>query len=63
MSDQAGDKKFELSDKRRQQLRQEGNIPRSHDVSTTTILATGLCILTCGGGLMINSRWASRAGW
>ena len=54
MSDQAGDKKFELSDKRRQQLRQEGNIPRSHDVSTTTILATGLCILTCGGGLMIN---------
>lgn len=54
MSDQAGEKKFALSDKRRQQLRQEGSIPRSHDVSTTTILAVGLGILTCGGGLLIH---------
>ena len=54
MSDQAGEKKFDLSDKRRQQLRQEGNIPKSHDVSTTTILAVGLGILTCGGGLLIH---------
>ena len=53
MSDQAGEKKFELSEKRRQELRQEGNIPRSHDISTTTILATGLGMLTCGGGLLI----------
>jgi flagellar biosynthetic protein FlhB len=54
MSDQAGEKKFDLSDKRREQLRQEGNIPRSHDVSTTTTLAVGLGILTCGGGLLIH---------
>ena len=54
MSDSAGEKKFDLSAKRREQLRQEGNIPRSHDVSTTTILAVGLGILTCGGGLLIH---------
>lgn len=54
MSDQAGEKKFDLSDKRREQLRQEGNIPRSQDVSTTTILAAGLGMLVCGGGLLIH---------
>jgi flagellar biosynthetic protein FlhB len=54
MSDSGGEKKFDLSAKRREQLRQEGNIPRSHDVSTTTILAVGLGILTCGGGLLIH---------
>lgn len=53
MSDDAADKKYDLSAKRREQLRQEGNIPRSHDVSTTTILAMGLGMLTCGGGLLI----------
>ncbi len=53
MSDQAGEKKFDLSERRRDQLRQEGNIPRSHDVSTTTILAVGLGLLTCGGGLLV----------
>jgi flagellar biosynthetic protein FlhB len=53
MSDSAGEKKFDLSDKRRQELRQEGSIPRSHDVSTTTILAVGLVMLTCGGGYLI----------
>jgi flagellar biosynthesis protein FlhB len=55
MSDQAGEKKFDLSDKRRQKLREEGNIPRSHDVSTTTILAVGLGILTCGGSALITN--------
>jgi flagellar biosynthesis protein FlhB len=54
MSDEAGEKKFDLSDKRRQQLRQEGNIPKSHDVSTTTILAVALGILTCGGSILIH---------
>lgn len=54
MSDEAGDKKFDLSAKRREQLRQEGNIPRSQDISTTTTLAVGLGILTCGGGLLIH---------
>jgi flagellar biosynthesis protein FlhB len=54
MSDEAGDKKFDLSAKRREQLRQEGNIPRSQDISTTTTLAVGLGILTCGGGAMIH---------
>ena len=54
MSDEAGEKKFELSDKRRQQLGAEGNIPKSHDVSTTTILAVGLGMLTCGGGMLID---------
>src|SRR5476651_2162308 len=53
MSEDAGDKKFDLSDKRRDQLRQEGAIPRSLDVSTTTILAVGLGMLVCGGGLLI----------
>jgi flagellar biosynthetic protein FlhB len=53
MSDSAGEKKFDLSEKRRQELRSEGNIPRSHDVSTTTILAVSLGMLTCGGGLLI----------
>ena len=53
MSDEAGEKKFDLSDKRREQLRQEGNIPRSQDVSTTTILAAGLGMLVCGGGMLI----------
>ena len=53
MSDEAGDKKFDLSDKRREQLRAEGNIPRSHDISTSTTLGVGLAILTCGGGLLI----------
>jgi flagellar biosynthesis protein FlhB len=53
MSDEAGDKKFDLSEKRRQQLRAEGNIPRSHDISTTTTLAVGLGILTCGGEMLI----------
>ena len=53
MSDSAGEKKFDISEKRRQQLRQEGNIPRSHDVSTTTILAVTLGMLTTGGGMLI----------
>jgi flagellar biosynthesis protein FlhB len=55
MSDEAGEKKFDLSAKRRDQLRQEGNIPRSNDISTTTILAVGLGLLTCGGGLLIQN--------
>jgi flagellar biosynthetic protein FlhB len=53
MSDQAGEKKFEISQKRREQLRQEGNIPRSHDVSTTTILGLGLSMMIGGGSLLI----------
>jgi flagellar biosynthesis protein FlhB len=53
MSDEAGDKKFDLSERRRQKLREEGNIPRSHDVSTTIILITGLAGLLTGGGLLI----------
>ena len=55
MSDESGEKKFELSAKRREQLRGEGSIPKSLDVSTTTILAVGLGMLTCGGGLLITS--------
>ncbi len=54
MNSDAGEKKFDLTDRRREQLRQEGNIPRSHDVSTTTILATGLLMLIWGGGLLIH---------
>jgi flagellar biosynthesis protein FlhB len=53
MSDKAGEKKFDLSERRRQQLRQEGNIPRSHDISTATILLTGLAGLLTGGGVLI----------
>jgi flagellar biosynthesis protein FlhB len=53
MSDEAGEKKFDLSQKRREQLRQEGNIPRSHDVSTTVILGVGLCLMVWGGGMLI----------
>ena len=54
MSADSGDKKFELSNKRRNQLRQEGSVPRSHDVSTTTILAAGLLMLIWGGGVFIH---------
>jgi flagellar biosynthetic protein FlhB len=54
MSSEGGEKKFDLSDQRRKQLRKEGNIPRSHDVSTTIILATGLLMLIWGGGMLIH---------
>jgi len=53
MSAEGGDKKYDLSAKRRDQLRQEGNVPKSMDVSTTTILAVGLGMLVCGGGMLI----------
>jgi flagellar biosynthesis protein FlhB len=53
MSDQAGEKKFDLSDRRRQQLREEGSIPRSQDISTTMTLAVGLGFLVSGGGFLI----------
>lgn len=53
MSAEGGDKKYDLSQKRRDQLRKEGTIPKSLDVSTTTILAVGLGMLICGGGLLI----------
>jgi flagellar biosynthetic protein FlhB len=54
MSDEGGEKKFDLSDKRRQQLREEGSVARSHDVSTTTILGVGLAMLVWGGGMGVN---------
>ena len=53
MSDQAGEKKFDLSARRREELRQEGNIPRSHDISTTTTLIVGLGLMLIGGGFLI----------
>jgi flagellar biosynthesis protein FlhB len=49
MSDEGGEKKFELSEKRRNKLRQEGMVPKSHDVSTAAILAVGLSLLVLGG--------------
>jgi flagellar biosynthesis protein FlhB len=52
MSD-SGDKKFELSDRRRQELRREGAIPKSHDVTTTTTLAVGLALMVWGGGMIV----------
>ncbi len=55
MSDEAGEKKFDLSEKRRQQLRDEGSIPKSPDVSTTVTLAVGLGFLTCGGAVLIEN--------
>jgi len=53
MSDQAGEKKFELTERRRKQLRDEGMMPKSVDVSTTSTLAVGLGIFVTGGGLLI----------
>jgi flagellar biosynthesis protein FlhB len=53
MSDSAGEKKFDLSDRRRQQLREEGVVPKSVDVSTTMTLAVGLGLLVTGGGMLI----------
>jgi flagellar biosynthesis protein FlhB len=53
MSDQAGEKKFDLSDRQRQKLREEGIMPKSVDVSTTITLVVGLGILVGGGGLLI----------
>jgi flagellar biosynthesis protein FlhB len=48
-----GDKKHGLSDKRRQKLRDEGNIPKSHDITTTVILGMGLSSLVWGGGMLV----------
>jgi flagellar biosynthesis protein FlhB len=48
-----GDKKFDLSDRRREQLRQEGSIPKSHDVTTTTTLGVGLAMMVWGGGMVV----------
>ena len=53
MSDEAGEKKFDLSDRRKAELTAQGNIPRSMDVSTTTILGVTLAMLTTGGGLLV----------
>jgi flagellar biosynthesis protein FlhB len=53
MSDEAGEKKFDLSDRRRQQLREEGIMPKSVDVSTTITLVVGLGILVTAGGMLI----------
>src|ERR1700744_4076297 len=53
MSDQAGEKKFELSEKRRNTLREQGSGARSHDVTTTTVLGVGLSLLVYGGGTAI----------
>jgi len=53
MSDQAGEKKFDLTERRRQQLREEGVMPKSVDVSTTLTLAVGLGMLVMGGGMLI----------
>ncbi len=50
---ESGEKKFDLSAKQREKLRQEGNVPRSHDVSTSTNLAVGLTILVLGGGMLV----------
>ena len=49
MSESTGEKKFELSDKRRGQLREQGSVARSTDVSTATILGVGLVLLLSGG--------------
>jgi len=53
MSDSAGEKKFDLSQKRRDDLTKQGNIPRSHDVSTTTILA-----VTLGGTSLLGGKFS-----
>ena len=53
MSDEGGEKKFDLSERQRAKLRQEGSVPRSHDVSTTTILGVGLSLLIGGGAMMV----------
>ena len=53
MSDQAGEKKFDLTERRRRQLREEGMMPKSIDVSTTITLAVGLGILVSGGSVLI----------
>jgi flagellar biosynthetic protein FlhB len=55
MSDQTGEKKFDLTERRRQQLREEGVMPKSIDVSTTITLAVGLGILVTGGGMLIQN--------
>jgi len=53
MSDQAGEKKFELSEKRRNTLREQGSVARSTDVTTTAVLGVGLSLLVYGGGTAI----------
>jgi flagellar biosynthesis protein FlhB len=51
--DSGGDKKFDLSQKQRDKLRNEGVVPKSVDISTTMILAVSLGILVTSGSLMI----------
>jgi flagellar biosynthesis protein FlhB len=53
MSDEAGEKKFDLTDRRRQKLREEGVMPKSTDVSTTITLAVGFSMLVIGGGGLV----------
>jgi flagellar biosynthetic protein FlhB len=53
MSESTGEKKFELSDKRRGQLREQGSVARSSDVSTATILGVGLVLMLSGGATAI----------
>jgi flagellar biosynthetic protein FlhB len=53
MSESVGEKKFELSDKRRGQLREQGSVARSHDVSTAVILGVGLVLFLTGGATTI----------
>ena len=53
MSDEAGEKKYDLTDRRRQQLREEGVMPKSTDVSTTITLAVGFSMLVIGGGGLV----------
>jgi flagellar biosynthesis protein FlhB len=53
MSSDGGEKKFELSAKRREELRREGQIPRSQDISTVAILTVGFGGLLWGGGMLI----------
>lgn len=52
MSDQAGEKKFDATAKRRETLRKKGNVAKSRDIPTTVVLAAGLIgILLLGGGI------------
>lgn len=53
MSDDGGDKKFDLSQKKREELHAKGDVPRSHDVTTAVVLITGSLGLLLGGASLV----------
>ena len=55
MADSAGDKKHEATDYRRRKAREEGNVVRSADLGSATLLLVGVILLDVTGPSMMES--------